>query len=107
MGSCQLSQVNCQLMKTATNFTRKNWFKARPPDREKLKEDYSLLQSSFFQVEVALNCQAVNCQLSTVNCQLSTEDRLLNRLHSLSDCLNLIHANFLISSSKIVIWRQK
>jgi hypothetical protein len=41
------------------------------PDRDKLKEDYSLLQSSSFQVEVAT--RAVNCQLSTVNCQLSTE----------------------------------
>ncbi|WP_293331693.1 hypothetical protein [Microcoleus sp. CAWBG58] len=30
-GSCQLSTVNCQLMKTATNFTRNNWFKARAP----------------------------------------------------------------------------
>jgi hypothetical protein len=37
------------------------------PDREKLKEDYSLLQSSSFQVEVA-----IPGQLSTVNCQLST-----------------------------------
>ncbi|WP_293340886.1 hypothetical protein [Microcoleus sp. CAWBG58] len=33
----------------------------------KLKSDDSLLKSSSFQVEVA-----VNCQLSTVNCQLST-----------------------------------
>jgi len=38
------------------------------PCREKLKSDYSLLQSSSFQVEIA-----VNYQLSTVNCQLSTE----------------------------------
>jgi hypothetical protein len=37
------------------------------PDREKLKSDYSLLQSSDFQLEVA-----ITGQLSTVNCQLST-----------------------------------
>ena len=49
-------------------ITRKNWFKAGTLKGEKLKSDYSLLQSSSFQVEVALICQ-----LSTVNCQLSTE----------------------------------
>ena len=47
------------------------------PCREKLKEDYSLLESSSFQVEVAVNpslskLSTANCQLSTVNCQLST-----------------------------------
>ncbi|WP_293318301.1 hypothetical protein [Microcoleus sp. PH2017_15_JOR_U_A] len=36
-------------------------------DREKLKSDDSLLQSSSFQVEVALKLSTVNCQLSTVN----------------------------------------
>ncbi|MCC3433708.1 MAG: hypothetical protein JGK08_28180 [Microcoleus sp. PH2017_04_SCI_O_A] len=56
--------------------------------REKLKSDYSLLQSSDLRVEITLklstvnsqlstlklstvNCQLSNCQLSTVNCQLS------------------------------------
>ncbi|WP_293224783.1 hypothetical protein [Microcoleus sp. PH2017_16_JOR_D_A] len=61
-----------------------------PPDREKLKSDYSLLQSSDLRVEAALKLSTVNCQLSirlfitpilglkgrgrsqTVNCQLST-----------------------------------
>ncbi|WP_293334499.1 hypothetical protein [Microcoleus sp. CAWBG58] len=39
---------------------------------EKLKSDYSLLQSSDLILEFAVNCQlsTVNCQLSTVNCQL-------------------------------------
>ncbi|MCC3430005.1 MAG: hypothetical protein JGK01_11675 [Microcoleus sp. PH2017_03_ELD_O_A] len=34
--------------------------------REKLKSDYSLLQSSDLRVEVALKLSTVNCQLSTV-----------------------------------------
>ncbi|MCC3566729.1 MAG: hypothetical protein JGK32_15540 [Microcoleus sp. PH2017_31_RDM_U_A] len=55
-----------------------------PPDREKLKSDYSLLQSSDLRVEAALKLSTVNCQLSrveaalklsTVNCQLSTVQR--------------------------------
>ncbi|MCC3433337.1 MAG: hypothetical protein JGK01_21890 [Microcoleus sp. PH2017_03_ELD_O_A] len=37
-----------------------------PPDREKLKSDYSLLQYSDLRVEVALKLSTVNCQLSTV-----------------------------------------
>ncbi|MCC3445643.1 MAG: hypothetical protein JGK01_29165 [Microcoleus sp. PH2017_03_ELD_O_A] len=37
-----------------------------PPDREKLKSDYSLLQSSDLRVEAALKLSTVNCQLSTV-----------------------------------------
>ncbi|MCC3512315.1 MULTISPECIES: hypothetical protein [unclassified Microcoleus] len=36
--------------------------------REKLKSDYSLLQSSDLRVKVALKLSTVNCQLSTVNC---------------------------------------
>ncbi|WP_293342691.1 hypothetical protein [Microcoleus sp. CAWBG58] len=47
-------------------LTRKNWLKARPPDREKLRSDYSLLQSSDLRVEAALKLSTVNCQLSTV-----------------------------------------
>ncbi|MCC3510232.1 MAG: hypothetical protein JGK29_14305 [Microcoleus sp. PH2017_17_BER_D_A] len=47
-------------------LTRKNWLKARPPAREKLKSDYSLLQSSDLRVEVALKLSTVNCQLSTL-----------------------------------------
>ena len=44
------------------------------PFRDKLKEDYSLLQSSSFQVEVAVNSQqsTINSQQSTVNSQQST-----------------------------------
>ncbi|WP_293153016.1 MULTISPECIES: hypothetical protein [unclassified Microcoleus] len=40
------------------------------PEREKLKSDYSLLDSSDLMVEFDLRCQlsTVNCQLSTVNC---------------------------------------
>ncbi|MCC3508159.1 MAG: hypothetical protein JGK29_03145 [Microcoleus sp. PH2017_17_BER_D_A] len=55
----------------------------KPQAREKLKEDYSLLQSSSFQVEVALNCQlsTVNCQLSTANCQLSTANCQLSTVN--------------------------
>ncbi|WP_293333362.1 hypothetical protein [Microcoleus sp. CAWBG58] len=53
-------------------FTRKNWLKVRPPAWDKLKSDYSLLQSSHLRVEVTLLRSTVNCQLSTVNCQLST-----------------------------------
>ncbi|WP_293158007.1 MULTISPECIES: hypothetical protein [unclassified Microcoleus] len=37
-------------------------------DREKLKSDYSLLQSSDLRVEFPLKLSTVNCQLSTVNC---------------------------------------
>ncbi|WP_293333492.1 hypothetical protein [Microcoleus sp. CAWBG58] len=40
------------------------------PEREKLKSDYSLLQSSDFWVEVVLKLSTVNCQLSTVERQL-------------------------------------
>jgi hypothetical protein len=48
--------------------------KARPPDREKLKSDYSLLQSCSLQVDVAINPQAVNPSTSLMaTCQLSTE----------------------------------
>ncbi|MCC3431698.1 MAG: hypothetical protein JGK08_17195 [Microcoleus sp. PH2017_04_SCI_O_A] len=36
------------------------------PDREKLKSDYSLLQSSDLRVEVALKLSTVNCQLAQV-----------------------------------------
>ncbi|WP_293339965.1 hypothetical protein [Microcoleus sp. CAWBG58] len=46
--------------------------KAGPPEREKLKSDYSLLQSSDLRVQATLPWSTVNCQLSTVNCQLST-----------------------------------
>ncbi|MCC3430499.1 MAG: hypothetical protein JGK01_23150 [Microcoleus sp. PH2017_03_ELD_O_A] len=41
---------------------------SRNPDREKLKSDYSLLQSSDLRVEVALKLSTV--KRSTVNCQL-------------------------------------
>ncbi|WP_293338001.1 hypothetical protein [Microcoleus sp. CAWBG58] len=42
--------------------------KARPPERKKLKSDYSLLQSSDLRVKIPLKLSTVNCQLSTVNC---------------------------------------
>ena len=48
------------------DFTRKKMVYSRHPLREKLKEDYSFLQSSSFQLEVEVEI-AVNCQLSTVN----------------------------------------
>ncbi|WP_293340035.1 hypothetical protein [Microcoleus sp. CAWBG58] len=35
-------------------------------DRDKLKSDYSLLQSSDLRVEFPLKLSTVNCQLSTV-----------------------------------------
>ena len=54
------------------------------PCREKLKEDYSLLQSSSFQVEVA-----INYQLSTVNCQLSTEHLTSDKASSQTTDLDL------------------
>jgi hypothetical protein len=55
--------------------------KARPPEREKLKSDYSLLPSSSFQVEVDLNSQqsTVNSQQSTVNSQLLKSPNLTPR----------------------------
>ncbi|WP_293339494.1 DUF6220 domain-containing protein [Microcoleus sp. CAWBG58] len=49
----------------------KNWLKARPPSREKLRSDYSLLQSSDLSERAGTGTpplQTVNCQLSTVNC---------------------------------------
>ncbi|WP_293358905.1 MULTISPECIES: hypothetical protein [unclassified Microcoleus] len=48
------------------DFTRKNWSKARPPEREKLKSGYSLLEYSDFSVGVALKLSTV--KRSTVNC---------------------------------------
>jgi PemK-like, MazF-like toxin of type II toxin-antitoxin system len=58
----------------ATDCTLQDWAAAGLPERiglkplpcrEKLKSDYSLIQSSSFQVEVALKRSTVNCQLST------------------------------------------
>ncbi|TAF92522.1 MAG: hypothetical protein EAZ49_01780 [Oscillatoriales cyanobacterium] len=54
----------------ASCFCQKELVESRNPCREKLKSDYSLLESSDFQVDVALipstalGGQAVNCQLS-------------------------------------------
>ncbi|WP_293329694.1 MULTISPECIES: hypothetical protein [unclassified Microcoleus] len=39
--------------------------------REKLKSDYSLLQSWELMVEFALELSTVNCQLSTVEAEVS------------------------------------
>ncbi|WP_293144896.1 MULTISPECIES: hypothetical protein [unclassified Microcoleus] len=68
---CDESKIDGRLInlenRKAGIFTRKNWLKARPRLTEKLKLDYSLLQSSDLRVEVALKSQK-----STVNCQLST-----------------------------------
>ncbi|TAH17718.1 MAG: hypothetical protein EAZ10_17885 [Oscillatoriales cyanobacterium] len=45
------------------NYYQKELVESRNPDREKLKSDYSLLQSSDLRVEVALKLSTVNCQL--------------------------------------------
>ncbi|TAE50183.1 MAG: hypothetical protein EAZ88_21115 [Oscillatoriales cyanobacterium] len=42
---------------------QKELVESRNPDREKLKSDYSLLQSSDLRVEVALWGSTVKCQL--------------------------------------------
>ncbi len=55
------SPLSCPRVLISSSFTRKNWLKAGTRVREKLKSDYSLLQSSSFQVEVALKLSTVNC----------------------------------------------
>jgi len=70
--SGQLTVVDCQwLVVIGSVITRKNWFKAGTLIGEKLKADDSLLQSSSFQVEVAVNCQPFD--KLRASCQLSTE----------------------------------
>ncbi|MCC3432153.1 MAG: hypothetical protein JGK01_15185 [Microcoleus sp. PH2017_03_ELD_O_A] len=49
-----------------TKIYQKELVESPKPAREKLKSDYSLLQSSDLRVEVALKLSTVNCQLSTV-----------------------------------------
>ncbi|TAE68849.1 MAG: hypothetical protein EAZ86_11715 [Oscillatoriales cyanobacterium] len=63
--------------------------KARPPSRETLKSEYSLLQYSDFWVEVALQLSTVNCQLSTVNCQLSTVNCQLSTVNCQLSTVNI------------------
>ncbi|TAE39787.1 MAG: hypothetical protein EAZ90_22060 [Oscillatoriales cyanobacterium] len=48
------------------NYYQKELVESRNPDREKLKSDYSLLQSSDLRVEVALKLSTVNCQLFAI-----------------------------------------
>ncbi|TAE08261.1 MAG: hypothetical protein EAZ94_25875 [Oscillatoriales cyanobacterium] len=52
------------------NYYQKELVESRNPDREKLKSDYSLLQSSDLRVEVALKLSTVNCQLYTKSANL-------------------------------------
>jgi hypothetical protein len=62
----------------------------KPEPREKLKSDYSLLQSSDFQVEVALLRSTVPGQLSTVSLPLCQSKFVpeLSPLQTIQDASN-------------------